>query len=125
MKTILDTNFLIYITKQKIADQLKQLGGELFVLDSVEKELKNPKLGNKDKIYAAAALRLLEKWEVKKLKDGFNDVDISILDAARKMKEGEGEIYVATLDEALVEKLRKNGIKILSIKKSKFILKES
>jgi len=117
---ILDTNFLIYIMKYKIAHNLEEYKSELAVPEQVVFELetlsrKTKKI--KDREYAKLALVLLEKWNVKVLNENGNaDEAIEKLAIKNKAK-------VGTMDKILINKLEKSGISVLKIRQKKLIRK--
>ncbi|MEM2955964.1 MAG: PIN domain-containing protein [Candidatus Pacearchaeota archaeon] len=115
---ILDTNFLIYLLKYKIAHQLEELKHELAVPSQVIYELEKISVkGNmKDREAAKLVLTLLDKWHIRILEaEGNADEAIEFL----AKKEG---AKVATMDKLLTRKLKKLGIKIIKIRQKKHFI---
>lgn len=124
MIIILDTNFLISIVKDRIADQLKAFRGDLVMTEAVEKELKKPSLGRDASREASAGLELAYKWKVTIYPTNENNVDSSIIELAKELKEADNEIYVATLDNELKGRLKKIKIGTISLRRNKIIAKD-
>ena len=117
---ILDTNFLIYALKYRIAQQLEEFKGELAVPAQVIEELEKLSMIGKvaDREAAKIALVFLEKWNVKVLDAGGNaDEAIESLAVENKAK-------VATMDKLLAKRLKKSKIQILKIRQKKRIIKD-
>lgn len=121
MIIVLDTNFLIYMIKHRIADQIKEFRAKLVITSTVKKELQKPTLKVKEKAYAAAALELIDIWKVQVIESKIKDVDKSIIDTAKNLKEKDNNIYVATADKKLVDKLTLLRIKNIAIKRGSLI----
>ena len=121
MIIVLDTNFLIYIVKQRIADQLKELRAELVVPNTVIKELQKPSLGIKERAFASAALELIKVWNVRVIDSDIRDVDKSIIDIASNLKAHDEKVYVASLDRKLAEALLTKKVGQVGIKRGKII----
>ncbi|MEM4702886.1 MAG: hypothetical protein QXP53_00125 [Candidatus Pacearchaeota archaeon] len=120
-----DTNFLIYLARFKLFDELDSLGYKILVPRIVDFELekvsqdKNQKM--EDRNAAILAQTILKKWvELKKARyieiEGEN-VDNAILEFAKKKK-----AIVATMDSELREKLKKEGIKTLILRQEKYFV---
>lgn len=124
MIIILDTNFLIYLVKHKMADQIKSLGGDLVVPETVENELKKPSFGPEDKNYASAALQLIKLWKASIVPASLKNVDKSIIELAKEFRDSGEEVYVATMDAELRDKLSAEKVRLLSIKRGKILTKE-
>ncbi len=124
MIIILDTNFLIYLVKHRIADKLKDFGGSLVVPETVEKELEKPSFGPEDRAFASAALELLRKWKVSVVPTELKNTDKSLLELAKEFKEAGEEIYVATMDGELSFKLKRLGAGLIKVKRGKILSKE-
>ena len=110
---ILDTNFLIYAIKYKLAHGLEEYRQELAVPEQVvfELEMLSSKAKKiKDREDAKLGLLLVEKWNIKVLNETGN-ADEAIEKLALKNR-----AKVATMDKILVNKLKKAGIKILKIR---------
>jgi len=122
MAIIIDTNFVIYLIKHKIADQAREMG-RLVLPSTVEEELKKPTLGSDERRYASAALALLDSWKVEIVPAEGRSVDDSILNLAKSLKKEGKDVQVATLDEALISRLNKIGIRTVGIKRGKLVSK--
>lgn len=123
MKILLDTNFLIYIIKHRIVDELKGLKPELIVPMQVFNEIKkiNNKSMGKNKEYSGLALNLIENWK----KEGI----LSIANSEKKYADEalfqiaiKDRIITATLDKLLIQKLKKAKIGILKIRQKKYLM---
>jgi len=124
MIIVLDTNFLIYMIKHRIADQLKEFRAELVIPSTVKQELKKTTLGTKEKAFAGAALELIEIWRVKIIESKVKDVDQSIIEVAKILKKKKKDVYVATMDKALIDELLGYEIKNISVKRGKILSKD-
>ena len=126
MKIILDTNFLIYCSKNKL-DYVEELGNllnenyKLVVpmqvireLELLSKDIKK-KISGKDKQAANLALQLLDANDVEKIKVKGRSVDEGIINLAKEDKKN----IVCTLDKEMRNIL---GRVILISKKNKLIL---
>jgi rRNA-processing protein FCF1 len=118
MKILLDTNFLVDIVRFKI-DILELRGNELFVLDSVIKELEKISEGRgKDSVSARIALELIEGKGLKILKSKERQADLSLLNYSKK------GYVIATQDLKLKRKLKRAGAKIVCIRQKKYVIFE-
>jgi rRNA-processing protein FCF1 len=124
MIIILDTNFLIYLIKHRLAEQFKEIGGEPVLLSSVEKELKKPTFGAKERAFGAAALELSKVWGIKALAAKLENVDDSIVEAAKELKRRGKDVQVATVDAGLIRRLKNEGISAIVIKRGKIVSRE-
>lgn len=124
---LLDTNFLIYLAKYKLFDELESMSYKLLVPRSVDFELEkiinDKKKKLKDREAASLAQQILKKWvELKKIKyiklEGKN-VDEELLKFAKNKK-----VIVATMDSALKKFLKKEGVKILVLRQKKYFVIE-
>jgi rRNA-processing protein FCF1 len=122
-KIVLDTNFLLaaYELKMDIIQEIFRVCDfkyELFVLDGTIKELerliKNSSLSKKQS--AKYALRLIQNHKIQVLKAEKEHVD----DALVALK----DYVIATQDAELKRRLRKNNVRILSIRQQKFVVME-
>ena len=109
MKIILDTNFLIYCSKEKL-DYVEEIGNlinenyDLIVPVKVVEELERLKIKTKkgkDKEASDLALQLLERNKIKKVKAVGKNVDDAILNLAKEHKKN----IVCTLDREMRWKL--------------------
>jgi len=123
MKIILDTNFLIYCSKEKLdyEEELAELINEPYelvvpeqVLAELEK-LKNIAKKGRDKQAASIALQILEKKGIKKIKAEGESVDEAIINLAKE----DSKNIVCTLDREMRHIL---GRVILLNRKKRFIL---
>ncbi|MDP8011580.1 MAG: PIN domain-containing protein [Thermoplasmata archaeon] len=105
-EVIVDTNALMlpFQSKLRIEDELQRLLGSYVILvpESVIHELENLSRGNSD---AMAALKYAKKFKV--IETDLSG-DYSIFDLAIKKK-----CIVLTNDRILIERLKKNGIKVI------------
>ena len=121
MIIVLDTNFLIYMIKHRIADQVKDLGGKIVVPSSVVAELRKPTLNVKARAFGAAALELIKVWGVRVIETDVWNVDKSVIEVAKKLKKSDKVVYVATADKRLIDELSEAGIKNISLKRGKIV----
>jgi len=122
MKVVIDTNFAIYLVKFRLMDELRTGGAEIILLDSVEKELEkiSQRKGKiEDRESASLALELLKRTKVVREKASAANVDRSIVQFAKKEKELRNQVIVGTMDKALSERLKKEGIKSVIIRREK------
>lgn len=123
MLVIPDTNFLIYMTKYRLWDELKKEYPRysLLVLPQVVYELKTliKKFKGKDKEAALLAFEFIKKTKIKARK---GHADAIILQTALWLKDaGEKNFIVATMDKILRKKLKKAKIKILTIRQKRYL----
>lgn len=125
MMLILDTNFLIYLVKYKIVDEVKKMGMTLILPDAVEKELMKlaEKGKNKDAALALLALQVIDTYKAEKKKTKVKNVDKAIVLLALEFKEKGEKVFVGTLDRELSRKLKKLGIGIIKIRQKKYLIK--
>jgi len=121
MKVIIDTNFAMYLAKFKLIEELRKEGSEIILLDSVEKELRKISERGKreDRENASLALALLGRMNLKREKATAANVDRSIVQFAKKEKEGGNQVTVGTMDKALSARLKKDGIGVIIIRREK------
>ncbi len=122
-KIVLDTSFLVAAFELKV-DILEEIFRvcdfkyELFVVDGTINELErlinNSTLSKKQA--AKYALKLIQRHNIKILRAEKEHVD----DALVALK----DYYIATEDAELKRRLRKKGIRILSIRQKKFVVLE-
>ena len=116
MKFLLDTNFLVIpgLFRIDVFRELEKFGKpELYTLDLVVKELetirsKHSKLG----------LELLKKHKVRVLSSELSNADKEII---RIAPEG---FVVCTQDKGLIEKLKKKGAKVITLRQKKYLIKK-
>lgn len=130
MAVILDTNFLLYISKNKIdfvreIDKLCDFAYDLIipkqVLDELHKISKGKDKKRKDKVAADLALQILGRIAEK---DGVLVMDVKGRDADEAIvnivkKNHNKEVIVATMDKELKKRLKK--IKIISVRQKKYL----
>lgn len=121
MKIAIDTNIFIYAARFKI-DIFSQLkGNEIFIPESVIRELEKLSNGKSANAKAAAlALGILgEKInEVKILPSNARIADDDLLELGKK------GYVIATQDRELIEKLKSAGCKIAYIRQKKYLAYE-
>ena len=118
---ILDTNFLVYLMKYKIAHELEIYRKELVTPIAVINELKDLSESAEsilDRQASQIALIFIEKWAIKIIKTK-GKADEAIKEIAIKNK-----AKVATMDSFLARDLKKEGIKLLKIRQKKHIIEE-
>jgi len=113
---ILDTNFLVYIMRYKIAHILEEHKTYLAVPKPVMIELEELSSGAKkikDRDAAKLALLILDSWGIRVL-DAEGNADKALLDLAVKNK-----AKVATMDKMLTRKLEEAGIEVIKLMQKK------
>lgn len=113
---ILDTNFLVYVMKYKIAHILEGHKSALAVPKPVMielEELSNSAEKPKDREAAKLALLILDSWSVGVL-EAEGNADNTILDLAVKHK-----AKVATMDKILTRRLEEAGIIVVKLMQKK------
>jgi rRNA-processing protein FCF1 len=119
MKVVMDTNFLVYLVKYNIFQQMEQPEFELIVPSSIIKELERLSEKEKkasDRNAAKLALYIIYKTNIKIVKTGKMG-DESVMDVAQKENAA-----IATLDYGLAKNAKARRIKILEIRQKKFVL---
>lgn len=111
VKVILDTNFIIEISKGVIApsmiDEVLNVKYSLITTDSVIEELNDMSKHNDElSRMASASLEIIRRLKVKIIPTGIADGDESIISLAKKLKSVNEPVVVATLDKELQRKLR-------------------
>jgi len=122
MKTIiLDTNFLLIPSQFKIdifseIDRICDFNYEIFILDKTIDEIKKiiKEQRGKHKKAAKIALALIERKRIKKIKTN-EDLDVDSLLLKQK------NAIIATQDIELKRKLKKNRIKIITLRQKKYL----
>lgn len=123
MKILLDTNILLspYQFNIDIFSELDKLGkNQLYILDRTLQELKKiiEKKKLKHKKAAKLALSLIKFKKIKITKtQSKKQTDDLILEIAKKQK-----YIVATQDKLLKQKLKKNKIKIITLRQKKYLV---
>lgn len=113
MLAITDTNFLIYLAKYKLWHKFEDLRFKTIMLPEVYSELKTLKQD--------LVLDLIKKSKIKVQgeKSGLS-ADNAILQKAKQLKSSNSEFVVATLDKALVKKIKKYS-SVLTIRQKKYL----
>jgi len=125
MLIIPDTNFLIYATKYRLWHNVKERYGKysILILPEVFYELEQlgKKSKGKDRELVLLTLKFLktQKFKLKKKKGHADKVLVEIGKWLREV--GEKNFIIATMDKNLAKKLKKNKIKILSIRQKKYL----
>jgi len=120
MLIIPDTNFLIYSAKFKLWSELEKTPLMIIPEVAYELEVLSKKANGKDKESAAFVLDMIKHTKVKP-KKGY--ADDAILQKARGLQAAGGKNFaVATMDRELAQKLKKEGIKIISIRQKKLLV---
>lgn len=125
MLVIPDTNFLVYLSKYRLWDDLGRLYGRynLIVLPEVAYELESVAKKSKGKEQKDILLALEIVNQIKKKitsKKGY--ADKAIIKIAKSLKEINKENFViATMDKDLTKKVKKQKIKILTIRQKKYL----
>jgi uncharacterized protein len=119
MKILLDTNFLMMPGQFKVDIYQLLKGKELCTLDVCVGELEELSKGKgKSASAAKIALGLLRKNNIKII-NAEGKADDAIVAAAKG-----GNYIVGTNDAALMESLKRYGVKILRLKQKKFLSEE-
>jgi len=130
MEIFLDTNFLVYIAKYKIANELdKFFPKKLFLPEQVLKEIKSIAKKGKgaDKESAALALALINNWKKNKklfiIRTIAKSADKALFELAtsKATNKAAKEIAVATLDKKLIKRLKKANVDIIGIRQKKYL----
>ncbi|MGB9707736.1 MAG: hypothetical protein ACPLXC_00155 [Candidatus Pacearchaeota archaeon] len=112
-----DTNFLIYLVKFKMLDELDnyKLITIKQILEELDKITKAKKVKVDDRVAASIALDyfISKRPEIKK-QEGL--VDDAIIALAKKLGAA-----VGTMDKGLSSKAKKKGIKIIKIRQKKYL----
>lgn len=128
MDVLLDTNFLVYIAKYKIASELdKFFPKKLLLPRQVLEETKKIATKGKgaDKEAAAVALALIDKWKSSKtlfvVQTEAKSADKALFELAISKIGGKTDIAVATLDKKLIKRLKKAKVGIIGIRQKKYL----
>lgn len=124
MEVLIDTNFLVYIAKYKIASELEKLFPKKLLLPKqVLEEIRGIAVKGKgaDKEAATLALTLIDKWESSKklfvVQPRAKSADKALLDLAA----GKTDVFVATLDKKLIKRLKKAKVGVIRIRQKKYL----
>lgn len=121
-KVVLDTNFILTCTKQKIDffDEIRLKGMDILIPEEVFGEIKKIRDFGKKLHFrenAKLALKILEKGEFKKIRLETTDVDNGLVNFATKNR----DVIIATLDRELKKKIKKPKLVIRGKKKLEII----
>ncbi|UZE94177.1 MAG: ribonuclease VapC [Candidatus Pacearchaeota archaeon] len=121
MLIIPDTNFLIYLSKYKLWHNLEKEYGryKLIVLPELVYELDKLSKRGKDKESALLALELTSRITRIRKRKGYGDK--AILKIASMLKKNKKRFIIATMDKDLIKKLKKQNMKILTIRQKKYL----
>jgi len=120
VKLIPDTNFLIYLAKYKLLDKIENY--ELWLLKPVLQELISISKGDRenaeDRNAASLTLQFLDKIQAKTkyIENVEGKADDAILELAVREN-----CLVGTMDKELIERLKKEKIKILIVRQKKLL----
>jgi|TARA_B100002003_G_C14081103_1_gene520091 rRNA-processing protein FCF1 len=125
-KVILDTNFLLLpgLFKVDIFEEIRKVMNdkyELYIIEGTIAELNkiiDRKNKSRDKLNAKIGLELIKQKKVKKIKSSERNVDEGILDKADE------NTFVATSDKVLKQRLKKNNIKLIALRKKQYLVLE-
>lgn len=118
MKALLDTNFLLIPAQFKVDIYSELANNQLFILDKTIDELKKiqKQQSLKHKKAAKLTLDLIKAKKVKIIKTKKGKVDDLIVEIAKKNK-----YAVATQDKALKQRLKRQNIKVITLRQKKTI----
>ena len=127
---LLDTNFLLYLAKYRIAHAIDNLGEKLLLPKQVLKEITDISARSKGSLKqsAAIALALIEKWQqqgkltIRTIEAKSADASLLKLAVLNKINKTEN-VAVATLDKKLIKRLKKASIDIMKIRQKKLVEK--
>ena len=120
MKVLLDTNFLLMPNQFGVDIYAYLKFYEIFTLSSCVSELKQlSRKKNKDALAAKIALKLIEQNKVEIMSLEEKNTDKAILDYAVEKK-----CAVGTNDKELIKALKKQSIKIIRLRQSKYLVEE-
>lgn len=122
MKVLLDANFFLIPGKFKV-DVFREMRifgrPEPCTIDLVVREVeKIAKEGGRDSKHAHLGLFLIDKEGVEIIKARGRDADKAIEKVAKEQK-----LVVCTQDRALAKRLRKDGVKVISLRQRKYLVK--
>ena len=122
MKVLMDANFLMIPGKFRVDvfSEMRMFGKpEPYTLDLVVKELeKIARSGGQDSKHAHMGLFLLDSRGVETIKSRGKDTDGEIERIAK-----EGRFVVCTQDRALISRLRKKRVGVISLRQRKYLVK--
>jgi rRNA-processing protein FCF1 len=121
VKVILDTNFIIEISKGTVApsmiDEVLNAKYLLITTDSIVEEL-NEMSKHNDELsrMARASLEIIRRLKIEVVPTDIADGDESIVSLAKRLKSEDEPVVVATLDKELQKKLRKAAVPYISLR---------
>lgn len=120
MELIPDTNFLVYLAKYKLLDELKNY--KIILVPQILAELKkleqDKKIKVEDRRAATVALLFLESLNPK-IEKAEGNTDDAILVIAKKLN-----AKIGTMDKWLSNKAKELGLKIVKIRQKKYLIDE-
>ena len=123
-KILIDTNFLLLPSQHKIDifSEFKRIcdfNYSLFILDKTIDELDNIRENSRknDVISANIAKEIINTKRINILKTNDGEVDELILECAKK-----NDMIVATLDKELKKRLKLENIKVITLRKSRYLI---
>ena len=119
MKFLLDTNFLMIPGKFKVDvfSELEKFGKpELYTVSAVVRELEKLSKSGGDKPHAKLGLELLRKKGVEVLQTDGYDADMELERTAV-----EEDFVVCTQDKELIKRLKKEEIRVISLRQKKYL----
>ena len=124
IEILLDTNFLMLPAQHKIdifseLERILDFSFELFIIDKsiceLDKIISDAKV--KDKIAANVAKQLVKSKGIKIIKTSGEKADDILVDISKG-----GEFIVATADNELKRRLKRNNIKVITLRKRKYLI---
>lgn len=116
-----DTNFLIYLIKYRLLDELEKENFKIITIKQIINELnkieKKKRVKVKDKVAASIAKEFLNSKAILEVQEG--ETDDSIIALAKRFKAA-----VGTMDKELIKKAKKEKIKIIKIRQKKYLIEE-
>ncbi len=126
MLLIPDTNFLIYLSKYKLWDNLTRFYGryDLIILPEVVYELEEliKKSKGKERQDVLLTLEVIKTRKVKSKKGYADEAIIKISDSLKKINKK--NYVIATMDKELIKKIKKQNIKVLTIRQKKYFVEK-
>lgn len=112
-----DTNFLIYLVKYKLLDELEHYKIVTIrqITEELEKIIEDKRTKNEDRVAASIALTFL-KTRKAKIERQEGKTDDAIITLAKKLK-----AKIGTMDKELSKKAEKEKIKIIKIIQKKYL----
>ncbi|MEM4152729.1 MAG: hypothetical protein QXK80_01245 [Candidatus Pacearchaeota archaeon] len=116
-----DTNFLIYLVKYRLLDELEKENFKIItikqIIDELNKIEKKKTAKVKDKVAASIAKEFLNSKAILEVQEG--ETDDAIITLAKRFK-----ATVGTMDKELTKKAKKEKIKIIKIRQKKYLIEE-